>query len=259
MPAESPAPSAPEDPQPQPGEARREQRFALNSNTKLPVTISREGESDETGTAVDISFSGAKIKVKSAVAPKSEIDVAIEGTNETRKAQVCWSRPAPGGAWWVGCRFEEKLPLEVIDGLANEGYLDRRQDDRRLMSVAGTARYELGSEQHDVQLVNMSVGGFSLVADDDPGESGRLMLTVRGRGGKPTTVPARIAWSKEIHGGYQMGCQFATRDSYQRLHQALVKPRKSVLSNWRPRQDRSRTAILVALLVMTWGLWMIAK
>ena len=242
-------------------DVRREERFALNSTTKLPVKVMRAGgESEEAGTAVDISFSGAKLELSSAVAPKSELEIAINDSTEGQKAYACWSRPAPSGAWWVGCRFEEKLPLTLIDGLAEDGVIDRRQDERRLMSVDGNARFELEAKERPVRLVNMSQGGFSLITATDPGDSKRLMFTAPGRRGhQPVNVTARIAWSKPVAEGFQIGCQFSTHNGYQKMHEALLLPKKSVLRRWRPARDGSQTALLVAVLVIAMSLWLMTS
>ena len=242
-----------------PLELRQEQRFSLQPSAELPIQVSKDGV-DETGEAVDISFSGAKVRLTEALAPKTEVELRIQGIDGVRVAEACWSRPAPDGAWWVGFQFHEKLSKEMIDALADQGIIDRRQDARRFMSVTGTARYQLDGEAKTVRLVNMSSGGFSLIAPDPPGDSQRLMLTIGARHARnPVTVPARIAWSQETSEGHQLGCQFTQRDSSQKMHAALLAPKKSVLASWKPNQDTTRTAILVAVLIMTWSLWLITN
>ena len=74
-------------------EHRREQRFALNPGTTLPVKVKHQDGTVTDGTAGDISFSGAKIKLDSALPPKSVIELTIDGIL-TRQAEVCWNRPA---------------------------------------------------------------------------------------------------------------------------------------------------------------------
>ena len=82
----------------------------------------------------------------------------------------------------------------AIDALAKCGTLERRADTRQPISFAAEAKAELGTEFNPVEIIDISDGGFCLLADGlavAPGD--RLLIKMNQADVGTRLVRARIA------------------------------------------------------------------
>jgi PilZ domain len=70
---------------------------------------------------MDVSLEGARVKLKVAVCPGEQVEVALWPPGGLRSARgqavVCWCRPAPDGTAQAGVRFRQRLTANDLSKL----------------------------------------------------------------------------------------------------------------------------------------------
>ena len=106
----------------------------------------------------------------------------------TVAASVCWARTAGGTSWRLGCSFAHELPESLLSQLAVHGYIDRREGDRRAVGVPAVVQWEASREVTNMQLQDVSPGGFNLLSPVTAASGTRLRLVLDGPDGQRTAA-----------------------------------------------------------------------
>lgn len=206
----------------------REPRFEVHHETEVTIGRRYDREPRElTGVLIDLTALGAKLSTSIPLSIEEFITLHFRfgehGLNFMVDAQVRWTRPAEESRWWMGCSFTPKLPEEYLVGLARKGLLDRRREERRKVSLAATARWELAEhERHDVHLEDISSGGVRLSAPRGAEPGQRVLIDTVGAGGKALVIPVRCQWQVENAGRFSLGCSFIDASGFAQLSEALI-------------------------------------
>lgn len=198
----------------------RDPRFPMNDPSQVPVVVTRlptEGATlEQSGELVDMSRSGLRIRVEQNIPMQDELQLTIRPSDLAceiqTSARVSWAEPDVHGGWSVGCALKDRLQQDSIDELATTGALERRTDDRLSTSFVAAAKTELEPSFHTIQIVDVSDGGFCVIADrlnakvDD-----RLLVKLNDETAGTHLVRARVAWVNTLEGGQTLGCVFLTK------------------------------------------------
>lgn len=211
----------------------REARYPLLEGRAIKVTVERSGgmpPQEIDAELVDVSLGGVKLRVPACpgmqeavvlrmAAPEIELDLSVD-------AEVCWTRPAPDDAWYLGCVLNPKLPEKLLTDLAVNGYVQRRRDPRMPIDLPATMRGEGSLDSVPVRLLDYSTGGFRLTSPHTATTGQRLLLRF-GEGQQTSDlVVAKTMWQARTADGHQIGCTFVNRDGH-RVFQDFLQTKKN--------------------------------
>lgn len=152
----------------------------------LPAVI-QDGEHEVACQVLNISASGALVRVPDGAAPADQFTMRIE-PHQTFRAQVV--RKGQGDQWGVAFFDNPRLVQMVIDQILSDSDRNRdlRRFPRRRVMLAGS--FYLGDQFTQCRIHNLSVGGAFLNAPVRlcPGHGVGLRIDRFG------TMPARVVW-----------------------------------------------------------------
>jgi hypothetical protein len=202
---------------------RRDPRYQIASDSPVEVVVtSGRDEPAATAQLINISISGAKIRVTSAHhvddlirltmgVQQPPLEIAVE-------ARVCWVQPAPAGKWYLGCAFTTPIAEQVLNTFASDGILDRRNSPREPLSIPALAQWELSDQQVEVTLLDFSTHGGCRLHSKVPADLGkRVCLTLPSSHGKRIEIFAHARWMREDDQGFLVGCEFQRASDSLRL------------------------------------------
>jgi hypothetical protein len=235
--------------------AAREIRFPVQKGKSIKVTIERRDGpplQEIEGEVIDISRAGVKLSVSSCpgmqeavvlnvLVPEIDLELSIDAT-------VCWSRPGPGETWYLGCVLHPPLPDKVLTDLAIQGYLQRRRDPRHSIDLAATMWCEGILESARVRLADYSTGGIRILSPRAATAGQRLRLQFDEGCGPGDQIVAKTAWQFKRSDGYEIGCAFVSKNSYQVFRDLLPPSDTKAVAKptSRPRLPHPRWLALAA-------------
>ena len=218
---------------------KREQRFSVEDLKQLQVVIMRAGEGETkeySADLVDISRRGLKFHVPICVGFAEEVEIRIE----TMQLEVIYEgqctarhiRSISDNCWEVGCSLDPHLPEEVIDFVVGVSGKERRANPR--IPISHNAELKRQGQVHgaDVELKNISLGGFCLAVKEEHEVGERVKLQVVDPDSKEHTIAARIRWQNETDDGYLVGCSFVESNSHLVLLSCLHETQSEEGLNW---------------------------
>lgn len=203
----------------------RECRYAIRQRHRLLATFK-----DETaGTMldveiVDISVGGVNLRFASTANPPQSGLVRIQipelSVDAACKGLQRWSHAVSESVSLAGFQLSPRLAADVLEAMRVMGITDRNHL-RQQTHLAATVRWELSPLPIPVVILDYSVDGFRLEADQ-AGEVGkRVLLSVVGRSGKPVGIPAIARWKTERKARTIVGCTFMNHVGYCQLVEGL--------------------------------------
>jgi hypothetical protein len=205
-------------------------RYELRAAGRLAVRVERAAGLPpvEAGVKlVDISREGVKLLASSRLHIHETVTIRIEVPEVRRDfslpARVCWSHPAKGESWRLGCTFTQDLHEDVLDQLAVLGYIERRKDPRQTVDAEAWAVWELAEQGFPVRIVSLSPGGFCICCPQAGKIGARLLLEFGNGEDRPVRIHGRAVWQATADGYCLMGCALASRGDYELLCSS-VKP-----------------------------------
>jgi hypothetical protein len=243
---------------------RVEPRYRVCTHSEVPAVVewNEDGETIQAaGGFRDLSQHGARLTV-SAKPPTQEgvtvrLAMAELQLNLAVDGEVCWTEPAGEAGWTFGCKLTGGIPDDVLQALASEGYVDRRQDRRQGVSIQATARWELASAGDvPVRVHNFSEGGIRVFSSEPGHPGGRLLLTLDPEDGEPMVVSAKAVWQLETEDGYHIGCSYADRSAFVALQERFGPQQQPVIANGRTPALRLNPVGWIGLLaIVIWAGW----
>ena len=234
----------------------RDARFPVLEGQKIWVTIERDGSSPEKIDAnlEDISRKGMKLRVAAFPSLKEAIVLKVVvpelGVDLSIDAQVCWTRPAPDDAWYLGCSLHPDLPEKLLTDLAVKGYLQRRREPRQPVDLPGTMRCEGSPDVVPARVLDYSTGGFRLASSCTAATGRRLLLRFDEQAADTEPVVAKTMWQVQTPAGHQIGCTFVNRDGHRIFLEMLRRNQGSPHADRASGRRRSRWPLL-ALAALT--------
>ena len=195
------------------GMLERKPRYKIRDGQNATVVLERAAQSDRpalTASLIDLAESGAKLSASSCI-PIGEfvqLRLMVEQLESEFQsaAEVCWNRPGKDGEWLVACAFRPQVPKHIFDTLAACGVLERRESERRYVSLPVTVRWELDEESDSARLQDFSDGGFSIVISHAIETGRRLSMVCEGSDGEPLEVRAKVQWTLRTPEQHLIGC-----------------------------------------------------
>jgi c-di-GMP-binding flagellar brake protein YcgR len=240
---------------------RREPRYQVTRARAVRVIIERaSGITQETLEAElsDLSPSGAKLRVESPTKVQFQEAILLRlespdiGLNLTIHAKVCWIRGSAGDTWTLGCTFSPSLPEHCIQELFNRGLLERRRNNRRSVRGQAVARWELDAAATNVGLLDISSGGFSVLAPKPAKPGSRMSLRPEKWRGNDAEVTARVQWLLRVDGGFVIGCEFCDSRDFVRLRDTVCGGLETELDTVEREPRISMIALLGIVAIVGW-------
>ena len=140
-------------------------------------------------------------------------------------ARVAWARPLRGEDWLMGCEFTPELPEQLLDDLALNGFINRREKGRILVRTPVNVRQDSCPEMSQGNIVDFSHGGLCLESEFASQLEEQLQLIV-GTNGSQKQANMLVRWRIESHESlHVMGCEFVHRHEAISLRQCLEDSR----------------------------------
>lgn len=214
---------------------KRDPRYMVidQSSVDVAVQASEYADAEIDVKVLDISSGGAKLRTREQIPQGQQLVLNLNSDeingNVRVDATVCWTQLAGRGEWFLGCSFEPHVPELVLDRLAQTGVFDRREDQRKDLSITSTAAWELVTDVESVCIINISSRGFCLVSQQ-PGKPGAQVMLKFADGPVQAKVTGWCRWAVETEAGFTLGCEFARPQDYVTLRgiQAENESRLSV-------------------------------
>lgn len=246
---------------------RRHERYGLREEKPLVVRVEFLGDDgvvETVGRILDISSGGAKLHTEVTIPAETEILLHLESTEAASRppifetcGRVCWTRPMSDLAWWAGTQFIEELPQRVLNRLAEEGYLERRQDPRMPCHFEATARWELMPGTADCEVLDFSVGGFLIETNAQATVGDRLLIQRRDASPDEAPIAGKIRWQAPTNDGrFRIGCSFVTKDGYPTFREQIAQIQTDE-ETATPRRRSSFIVIAGIIAVAVTSLWII--
>lgn len=203
---------------------RRTPRFKASDDREITITLCRAAgcePRESRGRVLDLSAGGAKLAVPCEVALQEVVEVRFDMaeliSEVSVSASVCWARTAGGSGWRLGVAFAEELPESLLSQMVSHGYIDRREFPRQATSLAASVQWEATRETSDVQLLDVSAGGFSLAGAPSTAPGSRLRLTITKPNGEQVVLSAVVCWQRPDENGQVLGCNYLEEGAFRKL------------------------------------------
>ena len=209
--------------------AEREPRYKILKSDRLDVFIEVMFEGElicEDVELIDISVHGTKFVTSRSLPKGTIVDLTIRavelGLNVTISSEIRWVQLRSSGKSHLGCSFMVALPLETYMELARGGYLDRRLDPRRRVSLDATVKQELTTKRPEpVVILDYSSGGMLLSCYNSKKLGERLLVELADDNGNVAVIPIKSVWQRENDGQFNVGCSFLNNEGYESLQKIL--------------------------------------
>ena len=206
----------------------RERRFAVSDSHLVTATIQRQAECVPASVAAevfDFSPGGAKLQVGFPLAQQERVELHLQSEAlelDLRMAGVInWIRPVRLDTWLLGCQITPKIPNAALERLFHSGILDRRQFARLALKKRVQAQWELSGEPFPLEVIDLSVAGFSAVSPLAGRAGQRLLVITHGPGQPHRHVVARMQWCAQLADKFLLGCSFAEPTGFAALRQTV--------------------------------------
>lgn len=237
---------------------RRATRYRVTEPDGIGLCVRYAGEPLQTVELIDISTAGCCFRADRKFDRDSRLEIAfgVDGFEHATIVRTRWATPMAKSGWLIGVEFEQPTSIDSLDKLAGKGFIDRRQDQRRVVQLPVEIRTELDSRFVPAELVDYSGGGFRVDADIAIASAGeRLMLKVPVEQGN-RAVYGKVAWTKEVDEPkrFLIGCEFVSQKDHATLARALNPERAQQWTRQSSPSSSTRWLLVAAtvLLLLTW-------
>lgn len=210
------------------------------SGEVLPATLRGLG-CNEALVALDVELSDGEQVRLSLRHAETELQLDLQ-------ASVRACQREPSGKWGCEVHFATPIAEHAMSQLAGSGALERRRFSRQPFHLPVLVQWEYDANDCPAFLWNISEGGFCLVCPRKPGRKATV-FTDRSE----TRITVRTRWQTKTGGGYVIGCEFASADSYEQMLAWRPRPHDSRPQGVERRQAVTRTFRDLVARVITSG------
>lgn len=226
---------------------RKEPRFKASEDKKLLCQVFVDVNEPVQGHVLDVSSNGLRMFCEgdfqsgSAFLTELKTDV-LHGVFPGIVRRVT---PWVGGGCVLGCQLLETIPDEVLEELARQHIVNRRQDERVEWNQPAKMTFQLGPGEIDVTIKDCSSGGLRLVSTDRVPDDTCVRLKLPGNAENPVTIEARTVWQTQIEEGWSVGLSFIRREVPESVVQILCS-QKAEPESRNEGLDLRRAAVVTA-------------
>lgn len=227
---------------------RKDHRFRVQDTRKLKTEVNASDDTPVAVSLINISRNGAKFASQTQLRADETIRLRFThrklGLEIAVPAVVKWSH-VKQDHWEAGVLFTSAVFSEdVIDKLAMNGIVERRQSERHTTDITG--KLETSGEKNETSVVvsDVSSEGTCIVSPKPVVIGEKLLLTLDSpEAADPISLVAVSRWQSREDGKFHVGCQVPSTHS-----QTLLK--SCGLQTEQPRREVRRASWLTWLVLM---------
>jgi len=235
---------------------RRERRFVTCDQERLQTETFIEFNEPVDGTVVDISAHGLRVlsSGKFEVGQPFVTELKTDRLHGVFPGIIRHVQPWMDGKSVLGCQLFEAIPDEILETLAREKVINRRDDERFDWKQSAKMSWELQAGEVDIEIQDCSQGGLMVSSQTPVPDDVCVRIRFETHDGDPVTIAARTAWQKEDEEGYSMGLAFSKREVPQLISDVLANGKAIDISSGTPLiRSSMRPSILIAAAVVVCG------
>lgn len=204
----------------------RECRYAIRQRHRLQAGFKDDvaGSQFYSVEVVDLSVGGVNLRfLATAAAPQSglvRIQVPELSVDITCKALQRWSYAVSENVCLAGFQLSPRMAANVLEAMRSSGITDRNHL-RQQTCLAAMARWELSTVAIPVEILDYSVDGFRIAADQAGDVGKRILLQLKGKDAKPVVIAATARWKSEPRPRIVVGCTYLNHVGYCQLTECL--------------------------------------
>lgn len=232
---------------------RKEPRFKTCDEESLLCDTAVEDIEAVNGAVIDISPSGLRLLCEGNFKVGQELTTELktdERTHGTYRGVIRRVEPWMGGNSILGCQLLDKIPEEVLESLAQEEVVNRRQDDRVDWGQSAKISWELQPGEFDVEIHDCSPGGMKVSSQTNLPDDLRLRLCIDVGEDEPVVVDAKTVWQQDENDEIVAGLAFTKKELPDAIAEVLGHDQPSQLHF---RVPSIRQSIVIASTVILLG------
>jgi len=167
----------------------------------------------EPGSARLIGIATSELKFVTNVPFRfsEEIGVGFPSTDDVNSvfpATVNMIQKQGRNEWHVTCSFHDSIRRPVVQQLANQGVIDRRQQSRNPSDFSASIRWECCRNEIEAEVRNISQDGCRLAISDANPDALRLLISIQHQDGENLEIKAVKKWQTRSKSLIEIGCEF---------------------------------------------------
>lgn len=220
---------------------RRKARYRPVDGRSIKTTLYRALDDGTqarlSAVLIDFSAGGARIFADECIPFEEPVGLQIDfdGRREIDvTGQVRWIRGAEGGGALLGLSLTPRPPQSLLDELAREKILERRDELRSPYDRKAQVQWESSLTEETVRLRDVSPQGVSLQCEIPPQVGRRGVLRIRLDDAKRIALKIEVRWQSHDGGAAVIGCAILEGPVEQVLEDLARQEakRQRALSRW---------------------------
>jgi hypothetical protein len=244
---------------------RKEKRFVVCDDERLQSETFIEFDDPIEGTVIDISPHGLRLLCQGSfsVGQAFVTELKTDRLHGVFPGIIRRISPWMDGKSVLGCQLFEAIPDDLLETLALEEVINRRDNDRVDWNQSAKMSWELQSGEVDIEVQDCSLGGLKIASQTAVPDNVCVRVRIEVGDGEHVTIDARTAWQTEQEYGCSMGLAFTKHEVPEVITRALAEGSSSkdvvdtVLTKSSMRVSIMIAATIVACGAAMWqtGMW----
>ena len=204
---------------------RKERRFVTCNDEHLQTETFIEFDDPIDGTVVDISSHGLRLLASGdfKVGQAFITELKSDRLHGVFPGIIRHIEPWVEGKSVLGCQLFEAISDDILETLARENVINRRDDDRVDWNQSAKMSWELQPGEVDIEIRDCSMGGLRIASETAIPDDVCVRIRIDVDDGEHVIVDARKAWQTEHEDGCSMGLAFTKHEVPEIIAQALAK------------------------------------
>jgi hypothetical protein len=217
------------------------------------------------GAVIDISSRGVRLLCEGsfAVGQTFVTELHTDRSHGSFRGVIRRVEPWMGGKLILGCQLLDAVPAEILEGLAQQGAVNRRRDDRVDWNQPAKISWELQPGNVEIEIQDCSPGGLKISSPVTIPDDLRLRICVDVGEEEPLLVDAKSVWQLPQQEGVLAGLAFTRKEVPDAIRRILgMADTDEGLASMSRQRTMLRRGIVAAAAVFTlavavWqtGLW----
>tara|TARA_R110002049_G_scaffold2750_2_gene21596 strand:- start:442598 stop:443461 length:864 start_codon:yes stop_codon:yes gene_type:complete len=231
---------------------RKEPRFKTEDAERLQCDCFHEDEQPRRGSIIDMSTHGVRFLCNGGFRIGQVVLIELKTDRSFGAFGGIIRRVDPwvGGQTVYGCELIEPLTGDVLETLARERIVNRRNEDRVCWNQPAKMTWELHSGEIDIEIQDCSTGGLKVLSPTTIPDDVRLRIRVEAD--EDIVIEAKSVWQVKQDDQCHAGIAFINRHCPDAVAQIVEEGRDATTQNLVKKSRSSmRPSILVAATAVT--------